>query len=83
MERQKSKHGIVQRIFFGLVGGLGILLLTKNVIDGVIYVRGDGIARAENPIAFWLMAFFMLVGFGAALYWALGEAGRGETDDIS
>ena len=65
------------------VGALGILVLAFlgwNVCDGVIYLRGNGIARAEHPFAFWFEAVAIGVSGIAIIYWAVFTAGGDRTD---
>jgi hypothetical protein len=81
MDHGKPKHGIVRRSLVALVAGLGLLAVTWNIFDGVIYFHGAGVARANNPGAFWLMAFFMVLALGAALHWAIWGA-RGREDNV-
>ena len=79
MDHGKPKHGMVRRSLVALVAGLGLLAMTSNIIDGVIYFHGASFARANNPVEFWLMAFFGVLALGAALHWAIWGA-RGKND---
>lgn len=54
-----------------LCGILGLIFLVWNVLDGVIYIHGDGVARAVHPLAFWLIAALLAFLFINCLYWAV------------
>lgn len=78
--RTKIKYGLPRRIAVGVLGVAILAFLAWNVSDGVIYLHGNGIARAEHPFAFWLGAIAIAVAGIAAIYWAAYEA-RGSSPE--
>jgi len=76
VNEEKPQYGLPRRIAAGL-SGIGVLaFLTWNVLDGTIYLHGDGVSRVDHPVAFWLMAGSIAVAGLAAVYWAVFESRR-------
>ncbi|MBB5712508.1 hypothetical protein [Sphingomonas xinjiangensis] len=63
-----------RRIAAGSFGIAILAFLTWNVSDGVIYLHGNGLSRADHPVGFWLEAIAIAVAGCAAIYWAVIEA---------
>ena len=74
----ERKYGIVRRIAVGILAVLLIAFTGWNVADGVIYLRGGGIARADHPLLFWLIAAMLISLALLLLHWAMFRAGTGK-----
>lgn len=66
MQQQRSGRGGSVILF--LIGIFGLVFLILSAVDGVIYIHGDGVARAEHPVAFWTIVALLGPAFTSLTY---------------
>jgi hypothetical protein len=69
---------MIRRVGLGTISVLLIAAVCWNVSDGVIYLHGSGIARADHPILFWFTAVAAISFALVILHWSVFRAGKGK-----
>jgi H+/Cl- antiporter ClcA len=76
--QQEGRPNRAGAIVLFVLGVLGTTFLCWNMLDGVIYIHGDGVARSSHPVAFWIIASLMACLFINCIYWAVRKWRNGK-----